>query len=76
MKKPRPSHRPQQAAQAPTTRTMADLRPQAGIWCMYCDQQRPQAGAQKFHAHHVCRECVTKLQTLPDSRPANTRKTS
>ncbi len=76
MKKPRPSHRPLQAAQAPTSRTMADLRPQASIWCMYCDQQRPQAGAQKFRAHHVCRECVTKLQALPDSRAANTRKPS
>lgn len=61
MKKPRPSHRPPQAMQA-QTRTMTDLRPQASIWCMYCDQQKPQAGAQKFRAHHVCRECVTKLQ--------------
>lgn len=76
MKKPRPSRRPPQAAQAPTSRTMADLRPQASIWCMYCDQQRPQVGAQKFRSHHVCRECVTKLQALPDSRAANTRKPS
>ena len=42
---------------------MADLRLGASIWCMYCDQQRPQAGSQKFRAHHVCRECVAKLQT-------------
>ena len=65
MKKPRPSHRPQQALQVAQaqSRTMADLRPGASIWCMYCDQQRPQAGSQKFRAHHVCRDCVTKLQT-------------
>lgn len=65
MKKPRPSHRPPhalQAAQEPN-RTMADMRPNATIKCLYCNQQRPQAGAQKFRAHHVCRECVTKLQT-------------
>ena len=48
---------------------MADLRPQANIWCMYCDQQRQQAGAQKFRAHYVCRECVTKLQAKTEKKP-------
>ena len=47
---------------------MADLRPNATIKCLYCNEQKPQAGAQKFRAHHVCRECSTKLQTK-DARP-------
>lgn len=46
------------------SRTLADLRPNATIRCMYCDQSKPQVGAVKFHARHICAECVTKLQTL------------
>lgn len=45
-----------------TTHTMADLRPKATVHCMVCDQQRPQAGSEKFHAHHVCRECAAKQE--------------
>ena len=66
MKKPRPSHRPPHvllallAAQAPS-RTLADLRPNALIDCMYCNHPKPQAGAVKFHAHHVCAECAAKV---------------
>ena len=65
MKKPRSSHRPPQAMQPAQaqSRTMADLRPNATIKCLYCNEQKPQTGSQKFRAHHVCRECVTKLQT-------------
>ena len=70
MKKPRPSHRPPQALQAAQaqTRTMADLRPNAAIHCMYCDQQRPQAGAVKFHALHVCAECAAKVRAKPEKQ--------
>lgn len=42
--------------------TLADLRPNATIQCLYCNQAKPQAGSQKFRAHHVCAECVGKLQ--------------
>jgi len=65
MTKHKPSRRPPQAlkpAQA-QSRTMADLRPNATIWCLYCNEKKTQTGSQKFRAHHVCRECVTKLQT-------------
>lgn len=44
------------------TRTLADLRPNATVHCMVCEQQRPAAGAEKFHAHHVCRECAAKVR--------------
>lgn len=43
-------------------RTLADLRPNATIECLYCGQTKPQAGAVKFRAHHVCADCVKKLQ--------------
>lgn len=42
--------------------TLADLRPNTVIRCMYCEQQKPQAGSQKFRAHLVCADCVKKLQ--------------
>lgn len=48
----------------PPTRTLADLRPNTTIHCLYCDQQRPQAGSQKFHKRDVCSDCVTKLQQI------------
>jgi len=41
---------------------MQDLRPNATIRCMVCDADKPQAGAVKFHAHQVCRDCVQKIQ--------------
>ena len=50
------------------TRTLADLRPNAAIHCMYCDQQRPQAGAVKFHALHVCAECAAKVRAKPEKQ--------
>lgn len=45
-----------------STRTLADLRPNATIDCMVCEQQKPQAGAIKFRSLHVCRECAAKLR--------------
>lgn len=45
-----------------TTKTLADLRPNATVFCLYCQQTKPQPGAVKFHAHHVCAQCVQKLQ--------------
>ena len=45
-----------------TTKTLADLRPNATIRCLYCEQTKPQAGAVKFRAHHVCADCTKKLQ--------------
>lgn len=65
MKKTGPSLRQPlalQPAQA-QSRTMADMRHNATIKCLYCNEQKPQTGSQKFRAHHVCCECVTKLQT-------------
>lgn len=50
-------------------RTLADLRPNATVHCMVCEQQRPAAGAEKFHAHHVCRECAAKLRAKPRQSP-------
>lgn len=41
-----------------------DLRPNATIRCLYCDQTKPQAGAIKFHALHVCADCAQKLRKL------------
>lgn len=42
--------------------TLSDLRPNATIVCLHCEQTRPQVGSMKFHAHHVCADCVMKLQ--------------
>lgn len=44
------------------SRTLADLRPNATVHCMVCEQHRPAVGAEKFHAHHVCRECAAKVR--------------
>ena len=46
----------------PRARTMADLRPNATIDCMVCEQQKPQAGAIKFRSLHVCSECAAKVR--------------
>ena len=46
----------------PPTRTLFDLRPNATIDCMVCEQPRPQAGAIKFRSLHVCAECAAKLR--------------
>lgn len=40
---------------------MADLRPNTTMACYYCRQVKPTVGAQKFHAHLVCADCVKKL---------------
>lgn len=42
-------------------RTLADLRPNATITCFYCGKVKPQAGSRKFRAHHVCADCIKKL---------------
>lgn len=42
--------------------TLADLRPNAAIKCLQCDQTKPQAGSVKFHAHHICEGCAAKLK--------------
>lgn len=44
-------------------KSLADLRSNATIWCLYCEETKPQTGAQKFRAHHVCADCTQKLQT-------------
>ena len=44
------------------TRTLADLRPNAVIDCMVCEQKKPQAGSEKFHKMDVCGECAAKLK--------------
>lgn len=41
--------------------TLADLRPNATVQCMY-GHAAPAAGAVKFRAHHVCAECAAKLR--------------
>ena len=46
-------------------KTLSDLRPNATITCFYCGETKPQAGAIKFRAHHVCQACAAKLQALP-----------
>ncbi|WP_288074810.1 hypothetical protein [Pseudomonas sp.] len=56
---------------ADAIRTLADLRPNATIQCLYCNTQKPQAGSSKFRAHHVCADCTKKLQagTGPVKKP-------
>lgn len=45
-------------------KTLSDLRPAGGqIQCLYCDQSKPAAGAERFRAHAVCADCATKLKT-------------
>ena len=44
------------------TRTLSDLRPNAAINCMVCEQAKPQAGAIKFRSLHVCAECAAKVR--------------
>ena len=41
---------------------LADLRPNATVQCLHCEQARPAAGAVKFHSHQVCAACVAKLK--------------
>jgi len=60
MKKPPARKQPQRP---PAPLTLLDIKPGQSIRFMYCDQIKPQAGSSGFHAHRVCRECVTKLQT-------------
>ena len=43
-------------------RTLSDLRPNATINCMVCEQVQPQAGAIKFRSLHVCAECAAKVR--------------
>ena len=45
----------------PAKQTLADLRPNATIKCLHCEQTKPQVGSVKFHAHHVCADCAAKL---------------
>ncbi len=48
----------------PKSGSLQDLKPNAVIHCMYCNQSRPKAGSQKFCAHDICRECTSKLQAI------------
>jgi hypothetical protein len=50
------------------TRTLADLRPNAVIDCMVCEQKKPQAGSEKFHKLDVCRECASKLKAKQEKQ--------
>lgn len=47
---------------AAPTRTLADLRPNTTVRCLYCSQDKPAAGSVKFHAHHVCSDCAAKVR--------------
>lgn len=62
---------PYKDRQMPVKRTLADLRPNATITCLRCCQTKPQAGAIKFRAHHVCQACAVKLQALPAKEKRN-----
>ena len=52
-------------------KTLSDLRPNTTVVCLYCQQTKPQAGAVKFRAHHVCQACVAKLQAPPTKEKRN-----
>ncbi|CAB5709343.1 Uncharacterised protein [Delftia tsuruhatensis] len=47
---------------------LSDLAP--AIVCIQCEQEKPAAGARRFHSWHVCRDCSQKLAELP-SAPAS-----
>lgn len=47
-------------------RTLADLRPNVTITCLYCGQAKPKASATQFRSQHVCAECTRKLQATPE----------
>ena len=49
-----------------TKQGLADLRPNATIRCMVCDQHKTSTGAVKFHALHVCRDCAQRLQATKE----------
>lgn len=44
-----------------TRRPQIDLRPNATITCFFCRQTKPQQGAVKFRAFHVCADCTKQL---------------
>ncbi len=43
------------------------------IHCIQCDQEKPAAGARRFHACHVCSDCSKKLAQLPSTESAAVR---
>lgn len=45
-------------------KSFQDLRPHATIDCFYCLLPKDSQGSRKFRAHHVCGECVNKLDML------------
>lgn len=48
------------------TGTLADLRPNTTVHCMVCEQKKPQVGSEKFHSHHVCKECAAKVRGVKE----------
>lgn len=51
--------------------TLADL---AQIRRMVCDKDKPAAGAQRFHALHVCGECGSKINQRVAEKGAQGKK--
>lgn len=51
-----------------TTRTLADLRPNATVHCMVCEQHKPAAGSEKFHKMDVCKECAAKVRAVKQEK--------
>lgn len=45
-------------------KSFEELRPNSTINCFFCLQVKEQIGSRKFRAHHVCSECVLKLETI------------
>lgn len=51
--------------------TLADLAQHQRITCMLCGSDKPAQGARRFRAHHVCAECVMRLETKPQDAVGN-----
>ena len=62
------AHRHTSATQAHHKHGLADLRPNATVNCFLCLLPKPQAGAIKFHAYHVCAECAAKVRAKPERK--------
>lgn len=55
MPTPKPQHQPHR---------LTDLRPNATILCLRCEQPRPMTGALRFRAHWVCAGCAVEPQKV------------
>ena len=48
--------------------TLSDLGPKQVIDCMVCEKSKAQEGSKKFHAQHVCFECIQKINATVQSK--------